>query len=80
MRHRRQTTDVRALCSGPAKFCEAFGITGAQNGAPVSKEFGIYDAPEIAEKDIGVSGRIGIKSGIDLPWRFYIKGNPFVSR
>ena len=70
----------RALCNGPAKFCQAFGITGRENGQPVGEAFGIYDAPEIPKSDFGISGRIGIKKGTELPWRFYIKGNPSVSR
>lgn len=80
MRRRRGKADARELCSGPAKFCEAFGITGKDNRAPLSGNFGIYDAPEVARERIGVSGRIGIKSGVELPWRFYIKGSAFVSR
>ncbi|MHB8661030.1 MAG: DNA-3-methyladenine glycosylase [Minisyncoccota bacterium] len=80
MKRRRDTDLVRNLCSGPAKFCEAFGITGKENRKPLGNSFAIYDAPEIAAKDIGVSGRIGIRSGTELPWRFYIKRNPFVSR
>lgn len=80
MRRRRSKTGARELCSGPAKFCEAFDIKGKDNRAPLSGNFGIYDAPEIARERIGVSGRIGIKSGVELPWRFYIKGNAFVSR
>ena len=80
MKRRRKTNVVKNLCSGPAKFCQAFGITGRDNSAPVGRDFAIYDAPEMAEQDIGVSNRIGIKKGTELPWRFYIKDNPFVSR
>ncbi|MHB8710047.1 MAG: DNA-3-methyladenine glycosylase [Minisyncoccota bacterium] len=91
MKRRRGTGVARNLCSGPAKFCEAFGITGKDNRTPLDGDFArhtgrsvsgfaIYDAPEIALENIGVSGRIGIKSGTELPWRFYIKRNPFVSR
>ena len=80
MKRRRGTDVLRNLCSGPAKFCEAFGITKEENGLPVADDFAIYDAPTIAKKDIGVSGRIGIKNGTELPWRFYVKDNPFVSR
>lgn len=80
MKRRRGTSIVRNLSSGPAKFCEAFGIAGKQNGLPVGDTCAIYDASEILKKDIGVSGRIGISRGADLPWRFYIKNNLFVSR
>jgi DNA-3-methyladenine glycosylase len=90
MEERRNTFDVRNLASGPAKFCKAFGITKAENGLPIEEStesakdfqnsFVIYDAPEIPAKQIGTSGRIGIRQGTELPWRFYIKGSKFVSR
>lgn len=80
MKRRRGTALTKDLCSGPAKFCQAFGITGAENGKLVGEAFGIYDAPEVAPEDIGVSPRIGITYGKELPWRFYIKDNPFTSR
>ncbi len=79
MKRRRKTDAARNLCNGPAKFCQAFGVTGHENVRPVGGDFAIYDAAEIAKNDIATSGRIGISQGVELPWRFYIKGNPFVS-
>ncbi len=80
MEERRGTYEIKKLASGPAKFCKAFGITTAENGLPISGNFVIYDAPAISKDQIGVSSRIGIRFGTELPWRFYIKGNKFVSR
>ncbi|MBA3788940.1 DNA-3-methyladenine glycosylase [Patescibacteria group bacterium] len=80
MEERRGIFEVQNLTNGPAKFCKAFGITKAENGLPIAGDFSIYDAPELSAQEIGISSRIGISQGIDLPWRFYIKGNPFVSR
>ena len=79
---------IRELCNGPAKFCQAFGITKRENGASVGGNFNIFEpdpgttiyGSTIPADMVGTSGRIGIKDGADLPWRFYIKGNPFVSR
>jgi 3-methyladenine DNA glycosylase Mpg len=34
----------------------------------------------IKPKAIVQTKRIGIKQAIDHPWRFYIKGNPYVSK
>jgi len=69
----------RALCNGPAKFCQAFGISGKENRACVGNDFAICDTPSIAKKDIATSGRIGIKKGTERQWRFYIKNNPCLS-
>lgn len=80
MKQRRHTDDLRNLCSGPAKFCSAFGITDAENGLPLTGDFAIFDAPEIQKSKIATSARVGIKNDIELPWRFYIKNNPFVSK
>lgn len=80
MKERRGTTDIRALCSGPAKLCQAFGVTKEHNGLPLSENFGIYDAPPIPPAEIVTATRIGIKKSVELPWRFYIKDSPFISR
>ena len=80
MKRRRNTDVLRNLCSGPAKFCQAFGITGKENDKPATGDFAIYDAPELPANQITASVRIGINGRSDLPWRFFIKDNPFVSR
>ncbi len=79
MRRRRRTTLMQNLCSGPAKFCEAFGITGKENHLPLGGDFAIYDAPKIQSRNIEASSRIGIRNGTEFPWRFYIKESPFIS-
>ena len=79
MKKRRKTDNLHRLGSGPACFTQAFGITGSDNGLPLSSDFGIYDAPAIAPENIIASPRIGIREAIDLPWRFSVKDNPFVS-
>jgi len=69
------------LTSGPAKITQAFGISRHDNGTDLTgDEIFILNSPEIASKKISVSKRIGIKKSVDLPWRFYINGNSFVSK
>jgi len=80
MKRRRGMKILKNLCSGPAKFTQAFGISGRDNGVKVGADFTVYDTPSISHKDVVVSTRIGVSKGIDLPWRFYIKDNPFISR
>jgi DNA-3-methyladenine glycosylase len=80
MQERRGTDDIRKLTNGPGKLTQAFGITRALNGTPVGGEFVIEDAPELPVSGIATGPRIGITQGLDLPWRFWISGNPFVSK
>ncbi|HAB51327.1 MAG TPA: DNA-3-methyladenine glycosylase, partial [Ignavibacteriales bacterium] len=46
----------------------------------IGNEIYILDQPKLRSNEIGVSKRIGITRSVDLQWRFFIKGNPFVSR
>ena len=68
MRERRGVTDVRALCSGPAKLCQALGITGEHNGVELNGGvLGIYGPP--ARRSAGPSVRPGRSDRPDRPDR-----------
>lgn len=80
MKKRRGTDDIVRLTSGPGKLTRAFGLTVAQSGLDLVSD-GIYVADDGFVPDkIGQSPRIGIKTGLDLKWRFFIEGNKFVSK
>jgi len=82
MKRNRGVTDVLRLTNGPGKLTEAMGITMKQNGVDLTEkhELFIYQ-PESSENfDIVSTSRVGIRVGVDKPWRFYIKGNRFVSK
>ena len=66
-------------CSGPGKLCKTLGIDKRFNGLQVGKEIKVLD-DDYQVKKIGTSARIGIKTAVDLPWRFFIEGNTCVSR
>ena len=73
----------RDLCSGPAKLAQALTITGANDGADLvtgDRGFRILDDRTPPPGHPGVSNRIGISKAADLPWRWYVQGNPNVSR
>ena len=85
MEKRRHTYDRRSLCSGPGKLVRAMGITRALNGTPLidtpSASARLYLLPATETSfDVITTTRIGITQGADLPYRFYIKGNSFISR
>lgn len=69
------------LLNGPAKICQSFGI-GRENNCSnlVSDDIYLLKAPKIPKSRIVTTTRIGIKKSVELPWRYYIKDSPYVSR
>jgi DNA-3-methyladenine glycosylase len=82
MRQRRSSArKLEDLASGPGKLTLALAITRAQNGADVTR--GSLVVREPAERrviEVQVTPRIGIAQSADLPLRFLVRGNRFVSR
>lgn len=68
------------LCNGPGKLCQALGITRDQNGDDLQDSAIWLDDDGIRPEQIETSTRIGLSSGGDLPLRFFLPGNRFVSR
>jgi DNA-3-methyladenine glycosylase len=69
------------LTNGPAKFCQALGINKDLNGHDLNKPPLILVAKDkLPERSVVQTTRIGISRGRDVPWRFYIAGNPYVSK
>jgi DNA-3-methyladenine glycosylase len=69
------------LTNGPGKVCRALSIDNQHYGIDLTgNKIYLLEQPEINNNQIVVSKRIGIKKSVDLPWRFYIKDNPYVSR
>lgn len=79
MQVRRGLSDIRQLCSGPGKLCQALAIDRSHDGLPL-------DGPEIklsardGEVGIVTGRRIGISRAVEHPWRFGLAGSHFVSR
>ena len=82
--------DLKNLTSGPGRLAEAFGITRLRdNGKDLtSKKSDLFIAEAVAEhpaKDydrarrVLTTPRIGITKAAELPLRYVIAGNPFVS-
>jgi len=79
MRERRGVDDVGLLCSGPGRLTQALAITGAYDGARLDRPpFELRPPAEAV--DIAATTRIGITSGADRPWRYVLRGSPWLSR
>jgi DNA-3-methyladenine glycosylase len=79
MRRRRGLSDIRLLCAGPGRVCEALAITRAHNGLALDEPpFELRTRQGEVEVVSGV--RIGITKAADLPWRYGLKGSRFLSK
>ncbi|MCE1188945.1 MAG: DNA-3-methyladenine glycosylase [Ignavibacteria bacterium] len=76
-----QKNDLINLTNGPGKICKALAIDGSLNGELLTGDkIYISEGRRVKSDEIAVSTRIGITKSIELPWRFYLSGNPYVSR
>ena len=83
MASRRKTPKPVAIASGPGKLCMALDIDRRLNGVDLCKEGPLYVEDGYTPSDIISCPRVGVDYAgehKDLPWRFYIKGNPCVSK
>ena len=83
------------LCNGPAKLCQALGITGADNGTDLLSRVSPRDSArnEVPIEPVrlvddgtppptrpGRGTRIGISVATERRWRWWVRGNLWVSR
>jgi DNA-3-methyladenine glycosylase len=79
MQRRRGMKDLRALCSGPGKICEALGITRAHNALALdAPPFQLFARAGPAKIIKGV--RIGITKAAENPWRYGLKDSKLLSK
>jgi DNA-3-methyladenine glycosylase len=79
MRHRRGLDNVRLLCAGPGRVCQALAVTGEHNGVRIDAppfQLVLPDAPV----SVVAGPRIGISKATQVPWRFGLSGSRFLSR
>lgn len=84
MCERRGIQDLKRLCKGPGALAKALGLNKLHNGVSLQSDaIWIEDADDLKAESIVETSRIGLNiQGVyrDIPWRFYIKGNQFISR
>ena len=82
MKQLRGTKKTKILTNGPGKLAKALAIDKSFNGVDLTRRNALFIAHQHQKEtfDIVETTRVGIKVGLDRKWRFYIKGNVFVSR
>ncbi len=65
------------LASGPGRLCQAFDVRLEWSGLPVGREVRILEGRRAERAARGP--RIGISRAQELPWRFFLPGDPFVT-
>lgn len=85
MRARRGEMKDTNLTSGPGKLCLALGIDRAFNSEDLvdGNRMWVEEHRSFTEGEIAIGKRIGIDyagEDADLPWRFWVKENRYVSK
>ena len=75
------TAPRRALASGPGRLAQAFGLTLEDDGMSALRGALSIRSPggEIEALETICGPRVGLRRGSDLPYRFHVRDNPFVS-
>lgn len=68
------------LANGPAKLCQAFGVDLACNGLDLCGDGALGIWPGSPPRRLRRTTRIGIRRGIELPYRWYDADSHCVSR
>jgi DNA-3-methyladenine glycosylase len=77
---RRHGQEGVSLTNGPAKLCQALDIDRRLNGHDLHKApLRLIPEEPLSSERIVQTVRIGITQAAEVPWRFYIRANPYVS-
>ena len=78
MSRRRGTEDPRLLARGPARLCQAFGFGRDHNGLDLVEGAAWISRGKKLKGQIKETPRIGLRPGMDQPWRF-VESGPWAS-
>ena len=80
---RRGVANCFNLTNGPGKVGQALALELAHNNIPLFSPDSLLilaTDPLYERGSVGQSTRIGISKNVTAPWRFYLKGNQWVSQ
>ena len=82
MSERRHCEKISSLTTGPGKLCQALGITAKEHNNINLSDNQVWLSMPDKKWDYCAVPRVGIdyaEEYKDKPWRFYIRGNKFIS-
>lgn len=79
MAARRGLDDMRLLCSGPGRLCQALAVSGAHDGFALDRKPFELQARD-GEVVVVAGPRIGLTRAVEAPWRYVFEGSRFLSR
>lgn len=79
MEARRRSSDVRQLCSGPGKLCQAMGIDDGLHKVNLESSDAVWITQRSERPPLTVGERIGITKSPELHLRFFESDSRFVS-
>ena len=84
MKERRGKMPDKNLTSGPGKLCIAFAIDRSYNGEDLlGDRIWVEEYKTFKKSEISAGPRVGIdyaEEFVEMPWRFWLSGNKFVSK
>lgn len=80
-RRRGGRTDDNSLARGPGCLCQALGLDRRHNGADLLTDARLLlrPGPAVKPEHLLVGHRVGVRLAHDIPWRFWVAGEPTVS-
>ncbi len=79
MRERRGLDELRLLCAGPGRLCQALGVAKEHDGLCLdAAPFRLV--PSSKPVEVAAGPRVGITRAAELPWRYAVAGSRYLSR
>ncbi len=78
-RRRSLAPESRDLARGPGRLTAAIGIAGEHNGLDLTGGHLYIAGRQPRALEIVTTPRVGITKAVEVPWRFFVAGNRFVS-
>jgi DNA-3-methyladenine glycosylase len=77
----RGVRPLRLLCSGPARLTQALAIDRSDDGIDLLRvpELQLREGAPLPRGRVARSTRVGVRVGVEVRWRYFERGSPFVS-